>query len=435
MTACPWMMGREGTKTLTEGSLTIERAEIISVGTELLLGQTLDSNAAFLARQLAELGIACYRQTVVGDNGQRLEEAMRRALDDNDLLITTGGLGPTADDLTNVIAARIAGRPLVKDPRVDADLMARYPQRAYGPDSDYPLLVQGSQVFLNKEGSAPASLVRLDWQGRKKAILMLPGPPHEMEPLFLSQIKASLESLSPKRFIHRYIRLFGIGESRAEAEIRDLIDSQDQVTIAPYASQTELVFRISQRLDQTEGEDRTGPVIQAIKARLADYIFEIGPRSLPRVLLDLLLEKDKSCAFAESCTAGLATASLASVPGASAVLKGGLITYNNLMKNQLLGLPADLIKREGPVSEPVAKAMALGCLDRTGADLAASITGLAGPSGGSPDLPVGRVWLATAGKDLEPRAHVFDFSGNRQQIQILAAYRALDLMRRRLIDL
>ena len=344
MTACPWMMGREATKTLTEGRLTIERAEIISVGTELLLGQTLDSNAAFLARQLAELGIACYRQTVVGDNANRLEEAMRRALDDNDLLITTGGLGPTADDLTNVIAARIAGRPLVKDARVDADLQARYPQRAYGPDSAYPLLVQGSQVFLNQEGSAPASLISLDWRGKRRAILMLPGPPHEMEPLFLSQVRASLESLSPKRFIHRYIRLFGIGESSAEAQIRDLIDSQDQVTIAPYASRKELVFRISQRLDQTEGEDRTGPVIQAIKKRLADYIFEIGPRSLPQVLLDLLLEKDKSCAFAESCTAGLATASLASVPGASAVLKGGLITYNNQMKSHLLGISALFIR-------------------------------------------------------------------------------------------
>lgn len=424
----------EARETLTERTLDIRTAELISVGTELLLGQTLNTNAHFLAGQLADLGISCYRQTVVGDNAGRLEEAICRALDDNDLVITTGGLGPTEDDLTTATTARIAGLPLVKDPGVDADLMARFPDRNYGPEASYPVLVEGSLVFINDQGTAPASLLRLDWKGKRRAILILPGPPHEMEPLFVTRVRPYLQSLCPDRFIHRYVRLFGIGESEAEARIRDLIDSQDQVTLAPYASLTEVVLRVSQRLVPGQETDATGPVIQAIQERLGDYIFEIGPRTLPQVLFDLLLEKKLKLAFAESCTAGLAAASLASLPGASAVLKGGFITYDNAMKTSLLAISADLIRQKGPVSQEVAEAMAQAALEKTGADLALSITGLAGPSGGSPGLPVGRVWLATAAKGMTTQAECFQFSGDRNQVRIRAAYQGLDLIRRRLLS-
>lgn len=419
---------------LTDKVFMVRTGEVVSVGTELLLGQTLDTNAAFLARQMAELGISSYRHTVVGDNPHRLEKALGQALDDNDLVITSGGLGPTADDLTFEIAARIAGLPLVKDPEIDRDLMARFPDRDYGPQSPYPSLPKGARAFINDQGSAPAALLFLVWRGEKKALLMLPGPPDEMEPLFLNRVRPVLETLCPHRFIHRYIRLFGIGESAAEARIRDLVENQDQVTLAPYASLKEVVFRISQRLEGEGDEDRTGPLVAALLERLGDYVFEVGPRPMEKVLVDLLAERGLSCAFAESCTAGLASATLASVPGASVVLKGGLVIYQNDMKEGLLAVPHEILHREGPVSEATALAMARACEARTGADLNLAITGLAGPGGGSPDLPVGRVYLAIAGKGFEARVQGFLFSGDRDRIRTRAVYTGLDMMRRQLLE-
>lgn len=421
--------------TLRKLDFSIERAEIISVGTELLLGQTVDTNAHFLSGHLTELGISTYRHTVVGDNVLRLEEAIRSALAENDLVILTGGLGPTADDVTAAVAARVAGVGLVQDLAVNQALDERYPGGVYGGFAPYPELPEGAVALINENGTAPGSFLTLTWAGKRRALLLLPGPPQEMEPMFLSGARELLESASGYRFIHRYVRLFGLGESEAEGAVRDLIEGQGEVTVAPYASPTELVFRISQKLDRGGGEDRTGPVVEALRSRLGKYIFEIGPRRLEQVLLDLLIEKSLSCAFAESCTAGLAAASLASVPGASQALAAAFVTYQEAMKTRLLGVPQAILREEGPVSRGCALAMVEGCLERTGADLALAITGIAGPSGGREGLPVGTVWLASAGKGMATEARHYHFPGNRDRVRLRAVYTGFDLLRRRLLEL
>lgn len=420
---------------LREMTFTAHSAEVISVGTELLVGQILDTNACFLSRQLAELGISTYRHTVVGDNPRRLEAAIRAALDENDLVVTTGGLGPTADDVTAEVVAAVAGRPLERDPAVMEDLLKRYPDPSRYNFSSYPLVPRGAVVFKNDQGTAPASFVFLDCQGHQKAVLMLPGPPDEMEPLFIAGVRPYLESFSQHRFIHRYVRLFGIGESKAEERIRDLLENQQEVTLAPYASIKEVVIRVSQRLEKGGGKDLTEALVLELKGRFGSLVFEIGPRPLEVVLLDLLRQQGLTLACAESCTAGMALSTLADVPGSSAALRGGMVTYTDEMKNRLLGVSPQILSTAGAVSRPVALAMAEACLERTGASLALSFTGIAGPGGGSPAVPVGTVWIACARAGGPAVANEYHFTGDRSRIRTRAVYTGYDLIRRLLLDL
>ncbi len=420
---------------LRERAFTADSAEVISVGTELLVGQILDTNACFLSRQLAGLGISTYRHTVVGDNPKRLETAIRAALAENDLVVTTGGLGPTADDVTAEVVAAVAGLPLVKDQAVMDELRERYPDTSRYDFSSYPLVPRGAVIFKNDRGTAPASLVYLKEHDHQKAILMLPGPPDEMEPLFLAVVRPFLETLSHHRFIHRYVRLFGIGESKAEERIRDLLENQREVTLAPYASLKEVIIRVSQRLGEGDGRDLTQALVGELKDRFGPLVFETGTRPLEVVLLDLLREKGLTVAFAESCTAGMALSTLADVAGSSAVLLGGVVTYNNEMKNRLLGVSTKILSTAGAVSGPAAAAMAEGCLDRTGADLTLSFTGIAGPGGGTEAIPAGTVWIACARAGTSTVVKRFHFTGDRNRVRTRAVYTGFDLVRRLLLDL
>ncbi|NLA96323.1 MAG: competence/damage-inducible protein A [Clostridiaceae bacterium] len=408
---------------------------MIFVGIELLLGQTLDSNACFMSRQLAELGISTYRHTVVGDNPQRLEKAVRSALAENDLVVMTGGLGPTSDDVTAEVVAALAGLPLIKDKAVSDAIRSRYPDRSRHDFSSYPLVPQGAVVFKNERGTAPGSFVFLLEHGSQKAILMLPGPPDEMEPMFHASVRPFLETFSHHRFIHRYVRLFGIGESKAEERIRDLLENQKEVTIAPYASMKEVVIRVSQRLKEGDGTDLTHALVEELRERFGACVFEIGPRPLELVLLDLLAEKHLTIAFAESCTAGMALSTLADVPGSSASLLGGMVTYNDEMKRRLLGVAPQILSSAGAVSCPAAVAMAEGCLAKTGADLALSFTGIAGPGGGTPKTPVGTVWIACAREGESTVANKYHFPGDRIHVRTRAVYTGFDLLRRLLLGL
>ncbi|HPX93518.1 MAG TPA: competence/damage-inducible protein A [Bacillota bacterium] len=418
-----------------ENSFEAGSAEVISVGTELLVGQIIDSNACFLSQQLAELGISTYRHTVVGDNPDRLEKAIRMALEDNDLVVTTGGLGPTADDLTAEVAASVAGLPLLKDKAVTEELRRRYPDRTRYDFSVYPKVPSGAVVFKNETGTAPGSFVFLKAYDNRKAILMLPGPPDEMEPMFLVSVRPFLETFSRYRFRHRYVRLFGIGESKAEERIRDLVESQKEVTIAPYASIKEVVIRVSQRMDKAGGEDLTKAMTESLAGRFGPDVFEVGSRPLEAVLLDLLAERQMTMALAESCTAGMAASTLAGIPGSSAVLLGGVVTYNNEMKNRLLGVSSKILTSAGAVSCPVAIAMAEGCRARTGADVALSFTGIAGPGGGTEEMPAGTVWIACARAGASTVAKKYHFAGDRNRVRTRAVYTGLDLVRRLLLGL
>lgn len=435
----------------------IHSAEILSVGTELLLGETLDTNGYFLARQLAELGISTYRHIVVGDNAKRIEKAIADALECNDLVITTGGLGPTADDLTYDVAAKVAGFRLVSDPVINRRIDERFALRkktrfvactSISEDKQnvsvvglakshvvYPLVPEGATLFMNENGTSPGALMTFDWplptgESRRKAILLLPGPPGEMEPMFLREVRPVLEKLSPERLINRYVHLTGIGEPDAEAAVRDLVDQQTNPTIAVYVRDGDVSFRITQRLaEDGDNEDRTGTLIDLIKERLGVYIYEIGTRSLTEVVCDKLLESGATCAFAESCTGGLAASLMARVPGASNVFKGGVVTYTNAMKADVLGVPDQLLREEGPVSEACARAMAEGLYRLTGADYAVSVTGFAGPAGGTIKYPVGTVFIACRSR-LGTRVIERHYTGSRTNIQDRSAYASIDLLYR-----
>lgn len=440
-----------------QNNMTIQSAEILSVGTELLLGETLDTNGYFLAGQLAELGISTYRHTVVGDNAKRIEKALTDALEYNDLVITTGGLGPTADDLSGVVAARVAGFRLVSDPVINRRIDERFALRKKArlvactsiPEDKqnvsvvgsakshvvYPLVPEGATLFMNENGTSPGALMMFDWslssgESLRKAIILLPGPPSEMEPMFLREVRPVLEKLAPERFIHRYVHLTGIGEPDAEAAVRDLVDQQTNPTIAVYVRDGDVSFRITQRL--TGGgneEDRTEPLVDVIKERLGAYIYEIGTRNLPEVVRDKLLESGSTCAFAESCTGGLAASLMARVPGASDVLKGGVVTYTNAMKIDMLGVPDQLLQKEGPVSAACARAMAEGLYRLTGADYAVSVTGFAGPAGGTIKYPVGTVFIACRSRK-GTRVIERHYTGSRANIQDRSAYASIDLLYR-----
>lgn len=413
---------------VSEERLIFRSAEIISVGTELLVGQIVDTNARFLSAQLSEIGLSTYRHVVVGDNFERLEQAMRRALSDNDLVITTGGLGPTDDDITADVTARIAGVPLVSN----RDIERRLAKRGRGTPPGYPLIPEGCLYFHNDVGTAPGSLYFFTFKGLTKAILMLPGPPREMEPMFLKYVRPVLEKHSGAKFIHRYVRLTGIGESRSEEMIRDLIERQDEVTIAPYANPGEVIFRVSQRLEPGD-EDETEAVVEAICERVGEYVFEVGPRSLSEIVLEMLIARGKTCAFAESCTAGSVAASLASIPGASEALLGGLVVYTDEMKHALLGVPLDLLESEGAVSGACVREMAENCRLRTGSDYAVAISGFAGPSGGTDKDPVGTVYIALS-RASGISVKRFFFRGGRDRVVKQAVAAALNLLRKGMID-
>lgn len=414
----------------------IRRAEIISIGTELLVGQVMDTNAYFLSQQLSLLGIATYRHTVVGDNPQRLVRAIADALNENDLVITTGGLGPTRDDITAQVVARLANTELVKNAEIDEALDRRFGLDGVFSNGTYPRIPKGARFFHNEEGTAPGFWVDFfSRDGRSdKIVISLPGPPQEMQPMFIHGVKPALSEYCPDRFIHHFVRLFGIGESKAEAMMRDVIDAQSDVTIATYASPESLLFRVSQWVHGDDDEDRTGPMLDVLRERLGDYIYEIGDRTLPEVTIDLLREHGQTCAFAESCTGGLAASSMVRIAGASDVVKGGVVSYANDVKAEVLGVSRDVLATEGAVSEACARAMAEGCRTLTGADVAVSITGIAGPDGGTPERPVGTVWFATASTEATT-ATVRHFKGSRHRIQQLAAFTAIDLLRRYVLGL
>lgn len=412
----------------SDDRLIFRSAEIISVGTELLVGQIVDTNAHFLSAQLSEIGLSTYRHVVVGDNFGRLEQAIRHALQDNDLVITTGGLGPTEDDITSIVTARIAGVKLVSN----SDILIRLESRGRQMPPGYPLIPAGSHFFHNDTGSAPGSLTFFSIDGLPKAILMLPGPPGEMEPMFLRYVRPFLEMHSAAKFVHRYIRLTGIGESKCEKRIRDLIDSQNEVTIATYANTGEVIIRVSQRLESGD-DDHTEAVVKEIVERLGEFVFEVGPRNLAEVVLDMLVARGETCACAESCTGGMLASSLATIPGASEALLGGYITYTDEMKRSLLGVPADILEGDGAVSEACVRAMAVHCRLQTGADYALAVSGFAGPSGGTADAPIGTVFVALA-QNSGLTVERLSLRGDRESVMKRSVAAALNLLRKGMMN-
>ncbi len=420
----------------------LHSAEIICVGTELLIGHTLNTNAGYLANQLAELGISSYRQIVVGDNKDRLLQQIRESAGRSDVVILTGGLGPTQDDLTMETAAAAAGLPLVLDQASLEHIEGLF--RSIGRDMTennrkQAMLPLGATILKNNNGTAPGAIFpcaapseeQLDHEA---LLILLPGPPSEMTLMFNESVAPFLLAQAPHYFRSVYVRLIGIGESAAESRIQDLMDAQDNPTIAPYASEGECMFRITQRFSRVQADERDllTPLVQELKTRFGKHIYEIGSRSMPEVVLALLKEKKATVSFAESCTGGMAASAMVDFPGASLVLAGGVVAYSNQAKVDLLKVNPLLLEKEGAVSYNCALAMAEGCRKQVGSDFAVSITGIAGPEGGTKEKPVGLVYIAVASATAT-RARQLRLSGNRTRVRRIATLQAYNLLREMLV--
>ena len=407
-------------------------AEVLCIGTELLLGNITNGNARWLAEQLAALGIAHLRQEVVGDNRERLIAAVREASGRCRVLITTGGLGPTPDDLTTEAIAAAFDTPLVEHPEVWADIEAKLSARGrpiVASNRKQALLPQGAQVLPNPTGTAPGMI----WSPVPGfTVLTFPGVPSELHAMWRATAVAWLQDagLAEGVFASRMLRFWGVGESNLAEQVADLLD-QTNPTVAPYAGAGEVKLRLTARAaDGAQAEALLAPVEAEIRARTGSLCYGTGDDSLAAVVLDRLRGRGETLAVAESCTGGGIGAALAAVPGASDVLLGGVIAYANSVKQQLLGVPAELLAAHGAVSDPVAIAMAEGARRNTGATWAIAVTGIAGPGGGTEAKPVGLVHIAIAGPGRASSDGVrFGASRGRGWIQTLTTGEALNRLR------
>lgn len=374
-------------------------AEILCVGTELLLGDTVNTNAAYLAKELALCGIGCYYQSVVGDNPERLESAVALALSRADMVIMTGGLGPTYDDLTKETVAAYFGISMELHEESLAKMrgfFCKSGREMTKNNEKQAMMPKGAAVFPNERGTAPGLAVQ---SGGKHAIL-LPGPPREMTAMFRQQVRPYLQKLSNTVLRSHTIHLFGIGESTVEDILREKIQSMQNPTVAPYAKEGEVQLRVTaSAATGQEADALIKPVADEICGMFPEYVYGIDIGTLQNALVQALRAKNKTIATAESCTGGLISARITEVPGASAVFGYGLCVYANDAKTSLLGVSPDTLAKYGAVSRETAIEMARGARERLGADIGVSTTGIAGPDGGSEEKPVGLVWIGISTAD------------------------------------
>lgn len=419
------------------------KAELVFVGTELLLGEILNTNAQFLSEQLALLGVDVYYQQTVGDNEERLAGVFRQALSRSDVVIASGGLGPTMDDITREVAAAVTARPLALDEGLLAELKAWFAQRGrpMAENNARQLMVpQGATVLKNDRGTAPGLIIHADGG---KAVILLPGPPIELRPMFERQVVPFLTSRMggrPLSLISRTLRFIDIGESSLEEALKDLIAAQGDPSIAPYAKTGEVHLRLATKAaDSAEGLARIAPVEAEIRSRLGQHLYGTDTTTLEAAVGQLLQERQMTVTLAESCTGGLLGKRITDVPGSSAWFGMGFTTYSYEAKSRFLGVPAALLDEHGAVSEPVVEAMAAGAMERSGADVALAISGIAGPDGGTPEKPVGTVCFGLAARGgahgLMPGvwSRTLQLWGSRADVRDRSATAALAMLRRYLL--
>lgn len=403
--------------------------ELICVGTELLLGNIVNTNAAYLAEKCASLGLSCYYQTVVGDNEKRLEETLRAAIKRSQVVILSGGLGPTEDDLTKEVASRVMGRELVEDADSRKCIEDFFASRGSVPTENnwkQALIPQGGLVLPNPNGTAPGVII----PEKDTHIVLLPGPPHELKPMFENHVMPYLMKLEPGLICSQTVKVCGIGESKVETLLMDLIDGQDNPTLATYAKTGEVHIRVTAKAgSEKEARRLIKPVVKEIKSRMGSNIYTTEEDvTLERAVVELLLANKLTVTCAESCTGGLLSARLINVPGVSEVYKSGYVTYSNKAKRKLLGVKKSTLSKYGAVSAQTAEEMARGLAFVSKGDVAVSVTGLAGQDGGTEEKPVGLVYIACSVKG-DVTVKEYHFSGNRQTIREAAVSAALTLMR------
>lgn len=407
------------------------KAEIIAVGTELLMGEILNSNSRDIARELYNLGIDVYHQSVVGDNLNRVSKELETAFERADLVITTGGLGPTRDDLTKEAAAHFLKREMILDEESIRHLEDFFGSRGLPLNEGnkrQAYFPEGAKIIPNENGTAPACIIEFD----EKVLVILPGPPREVIPLMEKYIIPYLEKRTGKVFISDIINISGIGEGHMEEKIMDIIEAQENPTVAPYAKEHGLTLRVTASAS-TEQEARLllEPVVKKVCDRLGMDVYAIGDTTLEAVVASLLIEQNLSISVAESCSGGLLAGRLINYPGISKVFKEGFITYSNESKINTLGVDSKILSKYGAVSEEVAKQMAKGAADRAKSDVALSITGIAGPDGGTDEKPVGLVYIGLYLLG-EVKVMKMDSWGSRDNVRRRAVSQALDMLRREL---
>ena len=410
--------------------------ELISVGTEILMGNIINTNAAFLAEQCVRLGLNCYYQDVVGDNADRLKATIDTALGRADIIILGGGLGPTQDDLTKETAAECMGRKLYMDEDSKAaisDYFARTGRTPTDNNWKQAMMPEGCIILPNHNGTAPGCIIA-DKENNKHVIL-LPGPPEELKLMYTESVEPYLRSLMKGTIWSKTVKICGIGESRAESMIEDLIDSQTNPTIATYAKTGEVHIRVTAYgEDEQSAKKLVKPMVKELKSRFGEYIYSTEEDvTLEKAVVDLITGNGLTVSTIESCTGGLLAGRLISVPGVSDAFKSGLITYSNKSKRKLAGVKKNTLDKYGAVSEQTAAEMVKGVAALTKTDIAVATTGIAGPGGGTPEKPVGLVYIAcyVCGNVTVTEHH---FNGTRQKIRDNAVTSALNLMRRCILE-
>ena len=406
-------------------------AEIISIGTELLLGHILNTNTAFLSQKLAEIGIDVYHTSVVGDNPARLTGCLKQALNRSDIVITTGGLGPTVDDVTIETIAHFIGKKLVINKTVLKDLKAyfKFRKMKMPPESIRQVYIpEGIRWIRNKVGTAPGLLA--DYKG--KLIVCLPGPPRELEPMFVNDAVPYLKKRSGANLIlkSRTIKIAGSAESQVNGKVKDLLELEPPTTVGIYAKTGQVELRIMAKAkNEITARREIGRIERKIRARLKDHIFGYDDETLEEVVGKMLAKKRLTIAVAESCTGGLVSHRLTNVSGSSSYFMMGLVAYSNEIKENLLGVARKTLVKYGAVSKETALEMAKGVKFLAGTDIGVSVTGIAGPTGGTKSKPVGLVYAALViGKKRIVKE--LRFRGSRDEIKFQTSQAVLDLIRK-----
>lgn len=409
--------------------------ELIAVGTEILLGNIVNTNAAYLAEKCAVLGLSLFHQSAVGDNEERLEDTLKTALQRSDVVILSGGLGPTKDDLTKEVAAKVMEMPLVEDEHTRKRIKGFFKNSQFKTITDnnwkQAQVPEGAIVIENENGTAPGLIMEKDG----KAVILLPGPPNELKPMFEKDISPYLNKLVPDIIYSCMVKICGMGESYVETQIADLIEHQTNPTIAPYAKVGEVHLRVTAKAEsEKEAKKLIKPMVKELKNRFGDNVYSTEENeTLEESIINLLREKELTLTTAESCTGGMLAARLTNVPGVSEVFKQGLVTYCNRAKKKLLEVKKNTLKEHGAVSEKTAKEMAKNGAFITGSDVCVSITGIAGPGGGTEEKPVGLVYMACCYNNT-CKVKEYQFKGDRNKIREYSVVNALTLLRECILD-
>lgn len=404
------------------------KAEILSIGTEILLGDIVNTNSQYIAMELAALGIDVYYQGTVGDNEDRLLKSFEESLKRSDIVITTGGLGPTNDDITKEIAAKYFNQELeLHEPswnkikeyfkKLGKEMSDNNKKQAYFPKE--------AIILENNNGTAPGAIFKKD----NKTIIVIPGPPREMKAMFEESVKPYLQSITDEILISKTIRTFGLGESTLESKVIDIIESQKNPTVAPYAKEMEAILRVTAKAKTKEDANSLiDPIIEEIKSRIGNFIYGEEDTTLEDVVAKKLVDKNLTISVAESCTGGMVASSLINYPGISKVFMEGCVTYSNEAKINRLGVKKETLEKYGAVSEETAKEMAEGICKSLNTNIGISTTGVAGPEGGTIEKPVGLVYMGIHINGVT-KVKKYNFNGNRSRVRLAATKNLLNDLR------